>query len=310
MVAVQSYPETAASVVSRRTNERLAGVIPLEPWNFRDGRGRKFDMFKQSLTRAVKLLNIDYVFTQRTVDSFETFQAWYTLSRKLATRAHSQSVREGYDDYVLNFQIDISVLYHLLAKATDIITDNEDWKEDAEAVNAMIAGSVADGVLFYEWLMKKVDVTGLDAQAELRLLIANVVVSPSCTVSQFKILTRALLDNWLLLNHTDIAVPAQFYDELKRILPKNPPTSHVGQTRTRLCNMLADKVDMISDPKMLIKTLATFAADIGMPAGDGEDMAMFVGGGGNGGGGGGGKQRIKRGRAADGILRLNFNSSH
>ena len=144
MVAVQSYPETAASVVSRRTNERLAGVIPLEPWNFRDGRGRKFDMFKQSLTRAVKLLNIDYVFTQRTVDSFETFQAWYTLSRKLATRAHSQSVREGYDDYVLNFQIDISVLYHLLAKATDIITDNEDWKEDAEAVNAMIAGSVAD----------------------------------------------------------------------------------------------------------------------------------------------------------------------
>ena len=181
MVAVQSYPETAASVVSRKTNERLTGVIPLEPWNFRDGRGRKFDMFKQSLTRTVKLLDIDYVLTQRTVDSFETFQAWHAQSYKLYSRANPQSVREGYDAYVLGFQVDISVLYYLLSKATDIITDNEDWKEDTETVNGMIAGSVADGVLFYEWLMSKVDVAGLDAQAEIRHTIAGLTASQSCT---------------------------------------------------------------------------------------------------------------------------------
>ena len=137
MVAVQSYPETAANVVSRKSKERMEGVIPLEKWNFCDGRGRKYDLFRQSLTRTVKLLEIEYVFIKRTVDSFEVFEAWHRLAHK-GTRTSAKAVRDGYDDYVLGFQVDISVLYHLLYAATDFVTNNEDWKEDSDIVNGMI----------------------------------------------------------------------------------------------------------------------------------------------------------------------------
>jgi hypothetical protein len=188
-----------------------------------------------------------------------------------------------------------------MRRLTDFVTGNEDWKEDSDIVNAMIAGPVADGVLFFEWLMAKIDVTSLDEQAKVRLRIRDMTLSPNCTVSQLKQVTRALLDEWLLLNNTDLGAPADFYEELKRVLPKNPPTSYVGQTRTRLCNMLADKVPLISDPKLLIKTLSVFASDIGMPAGVGasEDAVTYIN---NGGVGGGGNQRTGKGKGKEGRI--------